>query len=402
MPNAISTPRKPASRELSYRLSIHHRLADIPPAAWDALGEADHPFTRHAFLDGLEQHGCLLPWGWQPAHFTLHDGDRLVAALPAYIKDNSYGELVFDHAWAGAFQRSGRDYYPKLVSAIPYTPATGPRLLLHRAIEDEARRRELRQTLVDAALAFCEEQGLSGWHLLFEREATLDRLADERLILRYDCQFHWHNRGYRRFDDFLAALKARKRKNIRRERQRLRDSGLCIERRSGQQLDSDEWARIHQLYAGIFDEKYGAPTLSADFFRHLGASLGDQVMLVLARAPEDDRILAVSLFLHDRQRLYGRIWGCSEQHEFLHFECCYYQGIEYCIERGLAVFDPGAQGEHKVPRGFLPTRTVSAHWLADRDFHALIGRHVRAERGQVAEYCAYWQSHSPYRETEDA
>jgi len=388
---------------LSYRLSIHHRLADIPPEAWDALGEADYPFTRHAFLDGLEQHDCLLPWGWQPAHFALYDGShRLIAALPAYIKDNSYGELVFDHAWAGAYQRSGRDYYPKLVSAVPYTPATGPRLLIHRDITDASDRQGLQQALVDAALAFCEQRRLSGWHLLFERETTLHKLADDRLLLRHDCQFHWRNRGYRHFDDFLATLKSRKRKNIRHERQRLGNSGLHIERKPGQQLDSDEWAQVHRLYAGIFDEKYGAPTLSAAFFRHLGTSLGDQVMLVLARAPGDSRILAASLFLHDRQRLYGRIWGCSEHHEFLHFECCYYQGIEFCIEQGLAVFDPGAQGEHKVPRGFLPTRSVSAHWLADREFHALIGRHLRAERAQIADYCAYWQSHSPYRETETA
>ncbi len=387
---------------MKYRLSIHHRLAEIAPEDWDALGEADYPFTRHAFLEGLERHDCLLPWGWQPAHFTIHDGDRLIAALPAYVKDNSYGELVFDHAWAGAYQRSGRDYYPKLVSAVPYTPATGPRLLVHRDIDDERLRQELQQQLVSAAIGFCEQQGLSGWHLLFEREARLEALEDPRLLLRHDCQFHWHNHGYRDFDDFLAALKARKRKNIRKERQRVQDAGLRIEHRLGHELDDAEWQRVHALYAGIFDHKYGAPTLSADFFRHIGRHLREQVMLVLARPADDDRIIAVSLFLQDRHRLYGRIWGADEHHDFLHFECCYYQGIEHCIEQGLDSFDPGAQGEHKVPRGFLPTRTVSAHWLADADFHRLIERHVRAEREQVAEYCAYWQSHSPYRSKEAA
>ncbi len=387
---------------MNLRLSIHRRLADIPPECWDALGEADYPFIRHSFLEGLERHDCLEPWGWQPAHFTIHDDDRLIAALPAYVKDNSYGELVFDHAWAGAYRRSGRDYYPKLVSAVPYTPATGPRLLVHRDIDDETLKRALQQQLVSAAIDFCVQQGLSGWHLLFEREAILQALNDPRLLLRHDCQFHWHNRGYRDFDDFLAALKARKRKNIRKERQRVRDAGLRIERRLGHQLNDAEWQRVHALYAGIFDRKYGAPTLSAGFFRHIGRQLREQVMLVLARPADDDRIVAVSLFLQDEQRLYGRIWGADEHHDFLHFECCYYQGVEHCIEQGLDGFDPGAQGEHKLPRGFLPTRTVSAHWLADADFHRLIERHVRAEREQIAGYCAYWLDRSPYRSEEAA
>jgi len=387
---------------LSHRLSIHHRLDEIDPEDWDALGEADYPFTRHAFLNGLEQHDCLLPWGWQPAHFALHDGERLVAALPAYIKDNSYGELVFDHAWANAYQRSGLDYYPKLVSAVPYTPATGPRLLLHRDIDDPQQRQALQRQLVDAAITFCKAQGLSGWHLLFEREERLKALEDPRLLLRQDCQFHWHNPGYRDFDDFLAALRSGKRKNIRRERRHVAASGLRIQRQAGNELTDSEWQRVHQLYAGIFDRKYGAPTLSAGFFRHLGQTLGDQVMVVTARPPDSKRIIACSLFLQDSQRLYGRIWGCDEQHEFLHFECCYYQGIEHCIEGGGRHFDPGAQGEHKVPRGFLPTRTASAHWLANEDFQGLIRRHLQAEREQVADYCAYWQAHSPYRREESS
>ncbi len=385
---------------MSHSLTIHHRLDEIDPEEWDALGEADYPFTRHAFLNGLEQHDCLLPWGWQPVHFTLREGGQLVAALPAYIKDNSYGELVFDHAWANAYQRSGLDYYPKLVSAVPYTPATGPRLLLRRNIADKEQRRILKQQLVDSAIAFCQAQGLSGWHLLFEREECLKDLEDPRLLLRQDCQFHWHNPGYGSFEDFLAALRSTKRKNIRRERRHVAQSGLRIRRQPGHELTDDEWRRVHQLYAGIFDRKYGAPTLSADFFRHLGRELGDQVLVVTVRPADEERIIACSLFLQDSERLYGRIWGCDEHHEFLHFECCYYQGIEHCIERGLRHFDPGAQGEHKVPRGFLPTHTVSAHWLANEDFRHLIRRHLLAEREQVADYCAYWQAHSPYRREE--
>lgn len=383
---------------MDYRPSIHHRLDEIDPEHWGALGEADYPFTRHAFLEGLERHDCLHPWGWQPAHFTLNDGDRPVAALPAYIKDNSYGELVFDHAWANAYQRSGLAYYPKLVSAVPYTPATGPRLLVHQDITDPAQRLQLQHQLVDLALAFCENQRLSGWHLLFEREATLKALHEARLLLRHDCQFHWHNRGYHSFDDFLAALNARKRKNIRRERDRVRQSGLRIERQAGSRLTRKEWQRVHQLYAGIFDEKYGAPTLTSDFFAHLGEKLGEQVMVVTVHPPESDEIAACALFLQSNDTLYGRVWGSDVEQDFLHFECCYYQGIEYCIEQGLQHFDPGAQGEHKLPRGFLPTRTVSAHWLANEDFQQLIRRHVEAEQGQIAEYCAYWQAHSPYRQ----
>ena len=382
---------------MKLQLSIHHRLDEIDPSEWDALGEADYPFTRHVFLNGLEQHDCLHPWGWQPAHFTLWDDACLLAALPAYIKDNSYGELVFDHAWADAYRRSGLRYYPKLVSAVPYTPATGPRLLLRRDIQDQTRRRMLKRQLLDAAISFCQTQGLSGWHLLFEREGRLKKLEDPRLLLREDCQFHWHNPGYGGFDDFLAALRSAKRKNIRRERRHVADSGLRIRRRSGHELSDGEWRRIHRLYVGIFDRKYGAPTLSADFFRHIGKELGEQVLVVTAHPADGERIIACSLFLQDDQRLYGRIWGSEGQHEFLHFECCYYQGIEHCIEQGLRHFDPGAQGEHKVPRGFLPTRTVSAHWLANEDFQRLIERYLRAEREQVADYCDYWQAHSPYR-----
>lgn len=373
-------------------------LAGIDPQHWDALGEADYPFTRHAFLNALEQHHCLLEYGWQAVYILLYRQQRLIAAAPCYIKSNSYGELVFDHSWAQAYQQSGRPYYPKLVTAIPYTPATGPRLLVHRDIIDAAEVIALQSQLIRVIKQFCRTHDLSGWHLLFEREATSKALQQEQLVYRYDCQYHWHNHNYQCFDDFLAALSSRKRKNIRKERASVANEDITIERRYGDQLSTQEWQRVHQLYAGIFDRKYGTPTLSAGFFEAVGNALKQQVMVVLAR--RDQHIVAISLFFSSDSTLYGRLWGCDEFYNHLHFECCYYQGIEHCIEQGLQHFDPGAQGEHKISRGFLPTRTCSAHWLVDSDFQQMVQRFLQQEEKYINDYCLELGKRSPYRNEE--
>lgn len=374
-------------------------LAGIEPDDWNALGEADYPFTRHAFLYALEQHHCLLEYGWQPVFFLLYREQKLIAAAPSYIKTNSYGELVFDHSWAQAYQQSGRHYYPKLVTAIPYTPASGPRLLVHRELTDKNDVIALQSQLIRVIKQFCTTQDLSGWHLLFERETTAKSLQQEQLVYRYDCQYHWHNRDYASFDDFLAALSSRKRKNIRKERASVANEDISIERHHGDELSSQEWRRVHELYAGIFDRKYGTPTLSADFFEAIGSALKQQVMVVLARRQQ--HIVAVSLFFSSDSTLYGRVWGCDEFYNHLHFECCYYQGIEHCIEQGLQHFDPGAQGEHKISRGFLPTRTCSAHWLVDSQFQQMIHRFLQQEEQYIHDYCEELTKRSPYR-NEDA
>ncbi|HEY5740142.1 MAG TPA: GNAT family N-acetyltransferase [Gammaproteobacteria bacterium] len=378
------------------RVGVSHSLSEIPAAQWDALGEAGYPFTRHAFLYGLECHGCLEPFGWYPAYFHLHAGVQLLAAIPCYIKTNSYGELVFDHAWVHAYERHGLDYYPKLVTAIPYTPATGPRFLVNRELVDDAADHEhLRDLLCRAIQGFCSEQKLSSWHILFADKPLLDALEPRDIMPRSDVQFHWSNRDYPDFAAFLAELSSRKRKNIRKERASAAAHDLDIGMHRGESLSAADWQRIHALYAGIYRRKYGTATLTADFFEHLGDAMPAQVLAALAR--ERGRIVAASLFFSSDSHLYGRVWGCDGYFDHLHFECCYYQGIDYCIEQGLACFDPGAQGEHKLARGFLPTLTWSGHWIAHPQFREAIANFLQQERNHIRAYQAGLLEHSPYR-----
>jgi len=380
------------------KVVVSHSLAEINPADWDSLGEGDYPFTRHAFLYGLEQHDCLEPFGWHPVYFLIYQGEILAAALPCYIKTNSYGELVFDHAWAQAYQRSGLDYFPKLVTAIPYTPATGERFLInHALVGDEVTRHDFRLKLCSAAILFCEQQKLSSWHILFARESILRSFDSSSIMLRSDIQFHWQNAKYRDFDDFLGSLSSRKRKNIRRERRTAHAHGFDITMLRGDQLDTKNWHKIHALYVGIYDRKYGTATLSAAFFQHLGEALKDKVLVVTVR--DSDDIVAASLFFRSDSHLYGRVWGCETYARDLHFECCYYQGIEYCIANQLEWFDPGAQGEHKLSRGFLPRKTWSGHWIAQPEFRNAIAGFLRQEQQYIEDYQSELMQHSPYRNT---
>lgn len=380
---------------LPLEVSILQSLAEINDSDWNQLGEADYPFTRHAFLHALEQHHCLIEFGWQPVYIVLTDDQGPVAAIACYIKHNSYGELVFDHSWAQSYERHGKDYYPKLVSAIPYTPATGPRFLLRRDITEAALRRALKIELIKVVKQFCISHQLSGWHLLFPRQDSIKALASEQLLYRYDCQFHWHNQHYQNFDEFLQQLSSRKRKNIRKERASVANEDLQIEQRYGHELTAAEWHRVHQLYAGIFERKYGTPTLSEGFFVAVGQQLKERVMVVLVR--KGTEIIATSLFFISDSTLFGRVWGCDEYYNHLHFECCYYQGIDYCIEHNILHFDPGAQGEHKISRGFLPTKTCSAHWLADEEFHQVIANYLVQEEQYINDYCQALMARSPYR-----
>jgi predicted N-acyltransferase len=389
------------SNDTSVSVSVTQSLRDIPAAEWDALGDDRYPFTRHCFLLGLERHDCLEPFGWHPVYFQLRREAKLLAAIPCYIKTNSYGELVFDHAWVDAYRRSGLDYYPKLVSAIPYTPATGPRFLLNRELCGEAAERQaLRDLLARAIQGFCSEQQLSSWHVLFAEKDVLDELAGRDLLQRCDVQFHWPNRGYGDFDDFLAALASRKRKNIRKERAAVAAQNLDIEMSPGGALDANDWERIHALYAGIYRRKYGTATLTPAFFRHLGETMPRQVLAAVAR--DRGEIVAASLFFRSDTHLYGRVWGCEQYYHNLHFECCYYRGIDYCIAEGLQTFDPGAQGEHKLARGFLPTLTWSGHWIAHPQFREAIADFLQRERRHIDFYREGLLEHSPYRSIESS
>ncbi len=396
MPKNTWMQRNSNSEEL--RISVTHSLAEIEAGEWDALN-GSYPFTRHCFLHGLEKHDCLEPFGWHPVYFLLHRGQRLIAALPCYIKTNSYGELVFDHAWVNAYHRSGLDYYPKLVTAIPYTPATGPRFLFdERLVSNADERRELRETLVRVIQDFCSEQKLSSWHILFAQKEILDGLEGRDIMIRSDVQFHWFNDSYRDFDDFLSRLSSRKRKNLRKERDSVARQNLDIRMQGGGDISATEWCRIHELYEGIYERKYGTATLTRDFFTHLGQHMPEQVLAAITR--DSGEIVAASLFFRSDTHLYGRIWGCDHYYNNLHFECCYYQGIDYCINEGLQCFDPGAQGEHKIARGFLPTRTWSGHWIAHPRFREAIGQFLSQELRHIDSYRDELLDHSPYRRAE--
>ncbi len=375
------------------QVTVCHSLAEIDESEWDALGKPDYPFTRHAFLYGLEQHDCLQPFGWHPVYFLIRETGSLIAALPAYIKTNSYGELVFDHAWAQAYERHGFAYYPKLVTAIPYTPATGERFLLHSSVDSQ---NQYRQLLASAATQFCETHQLSSWHVLFEHEAILRGLESSTFMLRCDIQFHWQNHQYQNFEQFLADLSSRKRKNIRKERQSARQNNLSIQMLEGSELTDSDWDKVHDLYRGIYDRKYGTATLNRAFFRHLGKHLGQSVLVVMAR--HGGQIVASSVFFRSDSHLYGRVWGCDHYYPKLHFECCYYQGIDYCINNGLQWFDPGAQGEHKLSRGFLPNKTWSGHWLGQAEYREAIADFLEKEARYIDDYQADLMKHSPYRQ----
>jgi uncharacterized protein len=368
---------------------FHPAIAELPAAAWDALRGGANPFVSHAFLHTLERTGCIRPeWGWQAHHLGLYEGDRLVAAAPLYLKGNSHGEFVFDWSWAGAWEQAGGTYYPKLLNAVPYSPVPGPRLLAGR----DARAPRLRQALVEAIRAETGRLGLSSAHANFLEDEELDAF-DSHWLARSDVQFHWHNRGYRDFDDFLATLKAKKRKNIRQERAHVAAGGLAIRMRPGASLDAAEWGEVHALYTATFDAKGNHAALTGDFFRALG-TLGDTVQV--ATASGDGRILAMALFLQGGGTLYGRYWGASVEVPGLHFELCYYRGIEHAIARDLQRFEPGAQGEHKLARGFVPVRTHSRHYLAHPQFRQAVRDALVHEAHAIDAYVAELAGHAPY------
>jgi predicted N-acyltransferase len=368
---------------------FHPAIDQLPADAWDALRADTNPFVSHAFLAALEQSGCILPdWGWQAHHLGLYEDGRLLAAVPLYLKGNSHGEFVFDFSWASAWERAGGEYYPKLLNAVPYSPVPGPRLL---AGNDE-HTSMLQRALVEAMRAEAERLGLSSVHANFLQETELAAFGTDWLA-RSDVQFHWHNRGYRHFPDFLAALNHKKRKNILRERSQVEASGMAIEWRNGDTLSDDEWWQVHALYEATFDAKGNHAALTARFFRQLG-ELGQLAQLALARHGET--IVAMALFVQGGGVLYGRYWGASVDVPGLHFELCYYRGIEHAITHRLDRFEPGAQGEHKLARGFLPVRTHSRHYLVHPAFRAAVAAALASEAPAIDAYAAELQGHSPY------
>lgn len=370
-------------------------LTAIPAAEWNALVPDRNPFLSHEFLSALERHQCVGErTGWLPWHAVCHDdGGRLLGAAPLYLKLNSYGEFVFDWGWAEAYRRQGLSYYPKLVGAIPYTPATSPRLLL---APEQPSPGETARVLIDQILEDSRRHQLSSVHWLFPVQADLEPLLERGLMPRLGCQFHWHNRGYRDFQDFLDTLTAKRRKNINRERRLVRDAGLELRVLRGQEITGAQWATVHEFYRSTFHRLGGSPTLTLPFFQEIAATLDDRIVLVLAYARS--REVAGAISFRSATTLYGRHWGCRADYDSLHFEACYYQGLEYCIQNGLQRFEPGAQGEHKIYRGFLPVLTHSAHWIADPGFRRAIADFLGRETPAVREHARQLLQHTPYRD----
>ncbi len=364
--------------------SIHQ----VTAADWDTLCPDDYPFVRHAFLAALEDSGSLgIEQGWMPHHLILRDQDRLQLAMPLYIKTHSYGEYVFDWRWAQAYAAHRLDYYPKLVNAVPFSPCHGPRWLGGLTPALAAR-------VVAALSEECQRLRASGWHCLFPEAALKDQLQQLGASVRLGCQFHWFNRGYRDFDDFLARLNARKRKMIRRERAEVQ--GFDFDWRSGRELAPADWDTFYNLYQHTYLKRSGHQGyLTRDFFQRLGQSLPDNTLMI--RAQRQGQTLAAALFLQDSRRLYGRYWGCTADVDFLHFETCYYQGIDYVLARGLERFDGGAQGEHKLARGFEPLATWSCHWLAHPDFHRAAAAFSQSEADAVEDYLVEAREYLPFR-----
>lgn len=354
----------------------------IHPQEWNAISGTDYPFLRHEFLQMLEASGSASARrGWQPQHLLVEDDGALIATLPLYIKQHSMGEYVFDHSWARAYQQHGLDYYPKLVSAIPFTPASGPRLSF---IPCDTQR--LMTVITEALQQRCAELNASGWHVLFPPESSLPLWRQAGSDTRLGCQFHWLNEGYGSFDDFLATFTSRKRKELKRERRIVQEHGTQILRLTGEAITLEHWQAFFRFYQ-LTNLKYNGHGgyLTPDFFVRLYAGFRDQLLLVLA-LDADGAAIAGALNIIGSDTLYGRYWGCEREVEHLHFELCYYQGIEWCIENGLQRFDPGAQGEHKIARGFRPTLTYSQHWIAHPAFRDAIASFVREEAEAVRQY----------------
>jgi hypothetical protein len=384
-------------------LKVATSLRAVPAPEWDACAnparapagpgdETHNPFVSHAFLSALEEAGCVAPrTGWTPVHVLLEGADGLEAAVPAYVKTHSQGEYVFDHAWADAYERAGGRYYPKIQVAVPFTPVTGRRLLVRPGVDAGTATRRL----VSGLRALRDQVGASSIHCTFCPPDEGARLAENGFLERTDQQYHWINEGYAGFEDFLGALASRKRKAIRRERRDALAPGITIERLTGDAIREEHWDAFFAFYMDTGSRKWGRPYLNRPFFSLLGEQMAERVLLVMAR--REGRYIAGAINLIGDAALYGRNWGCVEDHPFLHFEVCYYQAIDFAIERGLARVEAGAQGEHKLARGYRPALTSSAHDIADPAFRRAIADYLDRERTYVAGAAEELDAATPFR-----
>lgn len=371
-----------------------HSMAQVDCTVWNRLAGDAYPFLRHEFLSALEQSGSVSEQtGWEPAHLLVTEADELVAFMPLYLKRHSWGEYVFDHQWAQAYQQQGVDYYPKWLTAIPLTPCQGERIVFAEAVNPV----EVMQVLLDFIKQLSDKLGISSWHCLFPVEQQAELLRSLGLSIREGVQFHWFNRGYSDFNDFLQTLNAGKRKMLKRERRRVSEQGVSLLRIAGPDVSEVQWRAFFQFYTMTYLKRGSQPYLNPAFFQQIAATMGEQLLLVLA--VKDDNYIAAALSFVGADTLYGRYWGCHEEYNSLHFEVCYYQGLDYCIEHGLKRFDSGAQGEHKIARGFEPITTYSVHWIKDARFAKAIDHFLGREQQAMRLYKQDAASYLPFKQS---
>ncbi|MDA8328716.1 MAG: GNAT family N-acetyltransferase [Betaproteobacteria bacterium] len=369
-------------------ISTLDALADLPAAEWNALAGND-PFLSCEFLSALETSGCAVPkTGWCPQFLLAHEAGKLVGGMPLYLKSHSYGEYVFDWAWADAYARHGLAYYPKLLAAVPFTPITGTRIL--------AQSDHIAKQLIHAALQLAKNLNVSSLHCLFPEAAQIPALQAAGMSVRHGVQFHWQNLDYPDFDAYLSGMNNEKRKKIKQERRRVRDAGISFEWVLGHQATAAQWAFFFACYAQTYHAHSSTPYLNPDFFQRIAASMGEKILLVFA--VREGKMIAGAFNVFTSERLYGRYWGAMEQHSGLHFETCYYQAIEFCIAHRIAVFEGGAQGEHKLARGFLPVQTLSTHWLAHERLGRAVDDFLVREQAGLEHYANELNERSPFKQ----
>ena len=368
-------------------------LNQVAKSDWDRLGGNGNPFLKYEFLHGLERFRCLEGHGWEPCHLLVTGGDSLLGAMPLYIRDDSQGEFVFDWAWADAYERAGGRYYPKLVSAIPFTPVCGPRILVNPS---PGKDREIRTLIINTATELADRAQLSSFHCLFTEQDDQQVMADRGLLLRKTCQFHWHNRNYDDFEHFLQGLTSRRRKQIKRERRTIREKNVEILRLRGEDISEEHWAVFYGFYCSTFHRRWGSPRLTLEFFHHLSTAMPENTLLILAKQGKE--YVAGAFAMLSDTTLYGRHWGCDRYLANLHFELCYYQTIEYCLENRLSWVDAGVQGEHKLYRGFEPFLALSGHWIRHTGFRAAVDNFLEQESAQMNAYVKALEAHLPFKE----
>ena len=378
-------------------VKILHSIDEIDESTWNDCAKASppyNPFLNHKFLIALEKSNSVSPeTGWQPFHLKVEKNSELIGVVPMYLKSHSQGEYVFDYGWADAWQRAGGRYYPKLQSSIPFTPATGPRLLALNPNEKNI------NILLDACIGVAQKTQVSSMHMTFMPKNQWDYANQSGFLSRIDQQFHWHNAGYQGFDQFLSDLASKKRKNLKRERRDALANGITIEWATGDSLNEQHWDAFYHFYVDTGARKWGTPYLTREFFSLIGQTMPEDILLILAK--REDKYIAGALNFIGGDTLFGRNWGCIEDHRFLHFEVCYYQAIDFAIKHNLKKVEAGAQGSHKVARGYLPQATYSAHWISDPNFKDAVRRFLDEERQHVADDIAYIEHRSPFSSNTD-